>query len=422
MKLFWTFALGPVFALIGCGTAESTADAPADISGAKVRQAAESTATETPSKPVVEKKQHTQRSYDGLTLTEWRARIKDLDPANPDSDAAVSGLIDIMIDPTAPWFSRRQAAQTLGRIGSSAKKAIPLLADLLDQQTNADDPTFVWATKALALFGPVAKQAAPVLAQQLRDESVPIDHRRVTIDALARIGAAHPAVVPVLIETLNSSSDDPMLCQLAAEALGLVGPQASAAVPALMRATRQQSESLRRTSAMALGAMGSRAEPAVPALVELLAFDPSAAVRDQAAEALARIGLAAASVLQHLLEDDDAKVRWRAAASIGKIRPPAKSAAQALTAALRDESPQVRMHAAESLWIVSPDAETIVPALLAEFENEDRQIRIRAFRLLIGIGPAAGRAVDPLRKMLDDRRGYVRQIAAKALEKLRSNE
>lgn len=360
----------------------------------------------------------TERRYDGLTLVEWRQRIKDLDPNDPAAAKAVSGLMEIVGDSDAPWHSRRQAALTLGRIGPLAKEAVPLLIELFDDISTDENATSRWAAKALALFGNVAKSAAPVLIQRLKDKSAHWADRQPAVDALSQIGIADAGVVPALIQTLSFAGEEAELRVLTAEALAYIGPNASAAVPALLRATGDKNESLRRAAVAAIGAVGPMADVAIPTLVELLFFDESAAVRDQAADALSRIGSSATKLLTRLLAVEDAEVRWRAAQSLGTIRPPAKSAVPSLTKALEDSNAEVRINAMEALWAISREAKPLIPFLLAEFTNEDRQLRVRAYKLLVAMGEKAGSAVERLRELTGDERPFVRQTARKALENI----
>ena len=357
--------------------------------------------------------------YDGLTLVQWQQRIKDLDPNDPASAAAVRGLIEIVSDTDAPWYSRRQAALTLGRIGPLAKRAVPLLIDLLDEKGDIENMTPLWAAASLALFGPEASAAAPALVERLHDKSGREADRVAALGALSQIGTTHSGVVPAVIRVVSSSTESDNLRGLAAETLATIGPGGSAAIPALMRATGSKNELLRRKSVTALGAMGTLADVAVPTLTVLLVFDESAAVRDQAAAALAQIGSKSVSLLTHLLVDEDAEVRWRAATSLGKIRPLAVSAAGPLKKALRDESAVVRICASESLWTIdNNNADQFIPTLLEELTNEDRQIRIRAYRLLISLGDKARPSIEPLKTLLSDDRPFVRQLARKTLDNL----
>jgi HEAT repeat protein len=355
--------------------------------------------------------------YAGRTLDQWREIMKDLDPNNPGSAAALPGLLAIVEDRQVPWFTRRQAALTLGRMGElSAEQAVPLLIELLEEPSSTEEPTRIWAVKALALFRRNARAAAPALVAILRDESAPLADRLVSLEALARIGTAHRDAVPAIIETL--AAGDGSLRELAAEALALVGPGAAEAVPALMRAARDPDERLRRKSVQALGAMGAAAEIAIPVLAEALVLDESLAVRDAAAEALSRVGVAALPALVHFLADEDPETRRRAALALGKMGRSARTAASALQSALKDKNPEVGVEAAHALWKITSDPDLVIPQLVALLTDDDRQVRIRAFRLLTSMGPAARSALAPLRNLLNDQRAYVRQAAEKAIERI----
>ena len=435
MKVFVIAGIFLVTAVVGCSDDDVAGDravarVPIDSEGTNKDVTQPSAGTARHRTPRDERRQPKHlnsprgRRYAGLSLDEWRQRMKDLDPLSPESAAAVPGLIELVKDRDLPWFTRRQAALILGRMGPRGRAAIPLLVEFLQETTGqADVPTRLWAAKALALFGPEAKSAAPVLNRLMRDQTQPISHRQAMIEVLARIGTAHADVVPGLIEVLTNQSrnvsktaEERALREAATDGIAMIGPAAATAIPALIRATRDPNETLRRKSVAALGAMGARAEIAIAALAESMALDESPAVRDSAVEALAKVGPAAIAVLKRLIQDREAERRWRAAESLGRMGSAAKPATALLTQALDDKHALVRITAVEALWKITADAKRIMPALILELTNEDRRIRIRAFRLITRMGPQAHTAVEPLKKLLKDERSSVRQTASKALQ------
>ena len=89
---------------------------------------------------------------------------------------------------------------------------------------------------------------------------------------------------------------------------------------------------------------------------------------------------------------------------------------------LNDENHRVRMSACEALWKITFEPEPIIPTLVGELTNPDRDLRMRSYQLLIGMGPKSRIAIEPLKKLLDDERGYVKSIAARALAKIEAIE
>ena len=265
-------------------------------------------------------------TYDGLTLDEWRERMKSLELDNPESRSAVAGMVAIVKDTEAPWFTRRQAALTLGRLGPIAEDAVPVLGAIL-KEPDAGESTRIWIGKALALFGPEAASVAPTAVEILRDDQSPLGEKQVMIELLGRIGSRHPQALPALIETLgmtppvgkNAARDVNTLRALAGESLATVGSDAIAAVPALTRTLYDENELVRRRAVEALGAIGPAASVSQAALLETMIFDESAAVRDSAAIALSDIGPAVMDSVTGLLADRDPEVRTRAAGILGRL-------------------------------------------------------------------------------------------------------
>ncbi len=308
--------------------------------------------------------------YDGRTLDEWRQAINEIRPESPASKAFVPGLLEILKDKEAPWFTRRQVANTLGRFGKNAPEGVPVLIEILDEPNSDEHTPRIWAAKALALYGPLARDAAPRLVAILKDSQLPFEERAVTLEALGQIGGAHPRAIPAVVETLARSSashsedvedDANSLRELAAECIGTIGKDAAIAVPVLMRSINDPSESMRRKTVAALGRIGPAAQLAIPTLLESLAFDESPAVRDAAETALANIGSPAVPALSHLLGDQDAELRQRAARGLGQMKTLAVPAAIPLRKLLKDERSEVRLAAAKALWQITERGGSIAP-------------------------------------------------------------
>lgn len=105
---------------------------------------------------------------------------------------------------------------------------------------------------------------------------------------------------------------------------------------------------MREAAAVALSRIG---EAAVPALVEGLR-SPDAAMRQQSADTLARIGPSAAKAvpaLVELLEDSDPRVRKSAARALGQVGPAAAEAVPSLIRALETPPTPAERQAEEEL-------------------------------------------------------------------------
>jgi HEAT repeat protein len=368
------------------------------------------------------------RLYDGRSLSEWRVRIQHLDYKDPQIADEVPGLLAIVEDTQAPWFTRRQAAVTLGRIGEPAEDAVPVLIRLLDEPI--DDPeqsTQLWALKALARFGPLAAEAAPEVVAMLEDESRAALPRLACIETLGRIGPQQPEVLPALIRAIEVSVGSPSARQhpaalersiAAVEMLELFGGHASPAVPVIIRATRSDSILLRRAAANTLGLVGPAADPAIPALVDLVLFDESDEVRDLAGRALGRIGESAEAPLVQLLADSDPDVRLRAAQAFAEMRSIAPETDRVLREIAVNDEPPIAVAALLAIWRTTGDVEFVADGGLKWLTNPDREVRMRAVELLEALGPAAEGAIPRLTELADDERPYVRQAARRVLHSM----
>jgi HEAT repeat protein len=209
------------------------------------------------------------------------------------------------------------------------------------------------APLALGRIGPQAKRAVPALVRLLED-----DDSGVRVNAAAALWqiARDPRGIDALEEAIRQGTyTEPYK---AAVALGRLGPDAETAVPVLIAALGHADEDVRRASARALGQIGPAA---IPAVQQALAA-PQEPVRRYAVQALGWIGPPALPALIEALDNNDAPVRASAARELGRLGPEASAARPALVEAVDDPDPKVRAAAARALGRIGPVRDGQPPA------------------------------------------------------------
>lgn len=214
--------------------------------------------------------------------------------------ASVPSLVKAVEDPDR----RLIAFEVLGSLGSLAKDAVTILAQLL-----SDPDTTVRSDAAFALggIGPDAAAAVPELKELLDstveafghgeavDEGQANDdgqtHRPVLFTvayALGRIGPAARDALPTL-EKL-AQSDHPLVATLGVWSALQIDPGSeqlrTRAVPLLTRALKDSHDLVRLEASIALGEIGQPSHEAIEMLEILADDDPVPTVRSAAAEAL----------------------------------------------------------------------------------------------------------------------------------------
>jgi len=152
-------------------------------------------------------------------------------------------------------------------------------------------------------------------------------------------------------------------------------------VDGLIRALADADPQVRQDAALALGEIGD-ARAVEPLLAVMSDTHEVTEVRNNAQEALRRMGPAAVRPLIRALKDGDVYARTRAAVTLGDIGDPA--AVEALVVALRDGDRYVRRYAAESLGKI-PDARAVEP-LIAALKDREAEVCARAAWALRRVG------------------------------------
>jgi HEAT repeat protein len=344
-----------------------------------------------------------ERVYEGLTLDEWRERIQHLDYKSPERAAAVPGLRAIMLDPAAPWFTRRQAALTLGRIGEPAERVIDDLVRLLDEPVEpVETAPPLWALKALSLFGPSAAKATPRAIRFLSDDSTSILLRLTATETLGRIGASSAAGIQALIDggagRLSASDSDLLELRIACiEALQLGRPPS--AIPMLLDACEDSAERVRHAAAATLGFLGNNAEPAAEALGALVAYDETPVVRETAARSLALVGPRGVEVLLRLLAAHDDETILYALDGTSRLAVAPHAVVMSLQALFDHPVPVVAARALDASWTLARSAGPLLDRLVQLLAHSDRAVRKSASDTLVRMGSAARPAIPALEEI-----------------------
>ncbi len=263
-------------------------------------------------------------------LDRWYAAYA-LGQAGPAAAAAVDPLMSILGNLGGHEYVRGTAAWALGRIGTQAEQAVPLLIETLDSahiSVRRNSP------RALGAIGaPAAAPAVPRLLGLLSDRDPEV--RANAAMALWQI-ERHERAIPALTAMLAGPRAGVYEAAVAFGQLEAVPEQA--VLEALVGTFTHRDPAVRQAAARSAGAFG---EAALPAMQQALGSEHTEA-RQAALEALGWVGRSAVGVVMTALKDPSPAVRRTAAQTLGRLGADALEAEQALVAALDDPNAEVR--------------------------------------------------------------------------------
>ena len=259
----------------------------------------------------------------------------------------------------------------------------------------------IWPFRRCALF--LADASATVHIQAIR--------------SLGEMGQVDSLATADLIRLLQDE-DEAVRCQ-AAESLGQLKSPGDEAVAALAKLLEDPSPPIRVAAAKGSQALKKEAAEAVPALLPLLQ-EGDETVRLAAAEAVNQIGTMQGEALQTLgegLTSQDNVVRARRPRRWARLakRPPSSAL---LAEALQDDNDRVRAKAAEALGKMGEAAVEAVPGLVKAMRDQDNWVGALAAEALGEIGNGAAHAIPALVRSLHHVNPTVRANAAEALGKM----
>jgi len=355
-------------------------------------------------------------------------------------------------------YVRAASARALGAIGAEPGKAIPALIEHFSDKGAIEEFDLSYrVTPLFAIYGTSAAKFGEEALDPLI-EALGSDSAQVSLAAavgLEAMGEPSVKAMPLLIKMLES--DDTRRRNSAAGVIRGIGPAAAEAVPALVKLLDAESFHTQYWTCRALGAIGPASVVATDDLVGLLT-EGTVSVRRNAAMTLGNIGPeigpeAVDKLIRVIDEEFTAPVREEAVVALGKLKPFAKESVPALRKALTDPDYPLPTHTARSLWLLTDDPKEALPTLikamddlsyfqhavevLAEMgpqaapavdrliealDEPDPDDRASAAYALARIGAPAGKAKEPLRKLLEAEEEQVREAGKKALEVLSEAE
>jgi len=262
-----------------------------------------------------------------------------------DAANATPDLIVMLRDRQIPELYRQVPLEALGMIGGSHPDAVPALISMLEEAVTDDESIgpqlHATVIDSIALVGPDAQAAVPLLIRCLRDRNLPSEIRRRAVVAIGAMQqAAMPAMRP-LLETLELDSNEAVR-DAAAQSLAAIGPNA---LPILQRYLQHPDADVRWRIVESIGAVRPRANSAQTNVLELLRRDTDERVKITACETLYEIRAERDEYVEPLialLASSDRNIRMRAMKLLLRTGPPTSRDLSQLEALSRDSRSHVR--------------------------------------------------------------------------------
>ena len=348
------------------------------------------------------------------TNSELRQRTADLlAEIGPAAKGAVPSLKQRLADPEPRVVA--MAAIALFKIDGQAHGAVPVLVKLL---AHRDPEARAASAVSLGELGSQAGDAVPALAQALDDSNHQV--QAMSARSLGLIGEAAKTAIPRLIARLDDADGTVLMWTIGT--LGQFGEAAKEAVPKLKRLAQQQGTA--RWAVEALSTMGTDGAAAVLELVR----DANGGRRQLLARTLIKFGPKAADAVPLLVQDLNSETVGRiatAAQVLGHLGDRARVALPRLNELLDDEDVRLRVRAAGAVWKLEHQTNAVWSVLLAALQDESTYrvgARRMAAEVLGEMGPIARDAVPLLETLLGGQRSSERQAAAEALKKITGRE
>ncbi|HYX17758.1 MAG TPA: HEAT repeat domain-containing protein [Nostoc sp.] len=348
---------------------------------------------------------------------------------------AIDALVELIGKPQLDYYTRWQAVESLGQIGSSNQKAIDALVELIGKPQLNDDSRRQVAS-SLGKIGSGNEKAIDALVELIANTQLDYSTRWQAVSSLGGIGSGNEKAIAALVELIDNPQLDDDTRRQVASSLGKIGSGNEKAIAALVEliGNPQLDKFTRRQVASSLGEIGSGNEKAIAALVELIGnpqLDYS--TRMLAVSSLEKIDPGNEKAIAALVElignpQLDYSTRMLAAESLGEIGSGNEKVIAALVELIGNGNPQlddlIRRQVAESLGKIDPGNEKAIAALVELIGNPQlyELTRILAAESLGKIGSGNEKAITGLVELISNPQLYdsTRTQAAKSLGQIGS--
>jgi HEAT repeat protein len=311
------------------------------------------------------------------------------------------------------------------------------LAQWKRELKNADASVRARAIQAIALFGPAASEAVPLLVERCLDRDA---SPRVKAVIILRVVPVNKADVPKVVEALARRISPYQEAQAvvryeAVRTLARFADQARSAIPALVEGAEDKNCCEVRQACLAVlrhAGFDPKAGPDARATRAMLRglHDATAQVRHEATIGLGAMGRPAdpalrATVIKSLQEGlesrDKVQVIWSHVSfmSLDKVT---EAGLGAIVKYLKNSDQEVRLQALEALATIGPEAKSCVPTVLAALEDRDSAIASAACTTLSRLGDSSQRVVTALLGLITRKDLTVAGSALAALAELGAKE
>jgi len=343
------------------------------------------------------------------------------------------------------WMHVPMGTQGLSDLGKKARSAVPKLLTIIGQPEDRDLEFSVLIAATILRIDPDNRAAIRVFVEDFTHYSWLTNEQ--TSDMLAmwsRLGNVRQSATAILEAGLVHEKKEKYTDEIddwemyrsweagirlrSARLLIAMPQQASKLVTPLIRLCEHEDPEVRAVAAKILSQLPSPPEAVIERLRKLIPDDHSYSaggdfygtgsgefrVGEQAAQALAQIGVRAVPALRRTLKDGSFRARCRAAGGLASLGPDAKPATADLIDGLEDPTPGIRVAAAKALAQIANDNDRAIEALIKALNDQRLGVRI-ATATALGRSPAQANTVRALYGALADDYLRVRIAAADSL-------